>query len=103
MVIGVLASLDEITRAGEVMADKLNRAKGPVTILFPLLGLDQHDRPGGPFYYPEGRARLLDVLKTNINAKIRLVEIDAHINDRVFAEAVVALFDEMRSQGDVPS
>jgi uncharacterized protein (UPF0261 family) len=74
-----------------------------VTILYPLGGFDVHDRPGGPFYYPEGRARLLEVLKSHISDKVKLVELDAHINDQVFAEKVVALFDDMRSQGDVPS
>lgn len=103
MVIAVEATLDEMTRAGEVMAEKLNRAKAPVTVLFPLLGLDSHDSLEGPFYCPERRARLLEVLKSNISDKIRLIELDMHMNDQAFAEAVVAVFEEMRSQGDVPS
>jgi uncharacterized protein (UPF0261 family) len=103
MVIGVLASLDEMTRGGEVMAEKLNRAKGPVTILYPLAGFDVHDRPGGSFYYPEGRTRLLEVLKAHIGSKIRLVELDAHINDQAFAEAVVAEFEEIYPPRKAPS
>lgn len=95
LVVGVKATTDEMARAAKVMANKLNGAKGPVTVLFPLHGLDAHDRPGGSFYDPEGRMTFLETLRENLDPSITLLELDVHINDQAFAEAAVKIFDAM--------
>jgi uncharacterized protein (UPF0261 family) len=48
------------------------------------------DAPGQPFHDPEADRRLFDALRTNLTSSVRLVEVDAHINDPQFAEAVAA-------------
>lgn len=98
LVLGVKATTEEMVQAAKAVAEKLNRAKGPVTFLFPLLGFDAHDRPGGVFYDPEGRAKFLEALKAAAGPNIKLVELDMHINDKVFAERVVAEFDTISSE-----
>jgi len=98
LVLGVKATSAEMVRAAEAVAEKLNRAKGPVTFLFPLRGFDAHDQPGGVFYDPEGRAAFLAALKAAAGPNIKLVELDMHINDKVFAEKVVSEFDAIRSK-----
>lgn len=99
LVIGIKATTQEMIQAAEIMAQKLNRAKGPVKILFPLLGWDLHDQPDHVFYDPKGRAAFLDILKRNLDPHVELLELNAHINDQVFAEKVIELFDEMMGQG----
>src|SRR5262249_39943339 len=41
---------DECAEIGRITALKLNRAKGPVTVLIPLQGVSAIDKFGGPFY-----------------------------------------------------
>jgi uncharacterized protein (UPF0261 family) len=95
LVLCVKATHKEMLAAAEVMAEKLNRAKGPVIILFPLLGFDDFDKPDSVFYDPEGHTIFLNVLRKNLHPKIKVIELDMHINDQAFAETAVSVFDDM--------
>jgi uncharacterized protein (UPF0261 family) len=97
LVLCVKATMEEMIKGAEVMAEKLNRAKGPVTVLYPLKGFDDFDKEvGGVFYDPEGHATFLKVLRKNVKPAIKIVELDMHINDQAFAEKAIAVFDEMK-------
>jgi len=95
LVVCVETTTEELVVAARTIAEKLNRAKGPVTVLFPLQGLDEYDIPGGNYYIPEGRKAMLATFKEYLDPRIKLVELDMHMNDQVFSEAAVAIFDEM--------
>ncbi|MCC5908284.1 MAG: Tm-1-like ATP-binding domain-containing protein [Balneolaceae bacterium] len=69
------------------MAEKLNRAKGPVVLLLPLNGVSMMDRDGQPFYDPEADQALFETLRGSIAANVRLIELDLNINDPEFAKA----------------
>jgi len=76
---------DECRRLGEILAAKLNRSTGPVTVLIPLGGVSMIDAPGGPFWWPEANRALFDALRSNLRPDIPVVEIDANVNDPAFA------------------
>ena len=98
LVLCVKATMEEMIEGAEVMAEKLNRAKGPVTVLYPLKGFDDFDKEvGGVFYDPEGHATFLNVLKKNLKPTVKIVELDMHINDQAFAENAIKVFDEMKA------
>jgi len=98
LVLCVKATMEEMIEGAEVMAEKLNRAKGPVTVLYPLKGFDDFDKEvGGVFYDPEGHATFLKVLRKNVKPAIKIVELDMHINDQAFAEKAIKVFDEMKA------
>ena len=46
------------------------------------------DREGEPFHDPEADAALFDTLRRHIRPPVELVELDLHINDTAFADAV---------------
>ncbi|WP_222597493.1 Tm-1-like ATP-binding domain-containing protein [Edaphobacter albus] len=77
---------------GEMLARKLNRAQGPVVLLLPLRGISGIDHPGKPFYDPVADKSLFDALRANVGPNVKLVELDRHINDPEFAEAVADEF-----------
>jgi len=95
LVLCVKATVEEVIKAGEVIAEKLNRAKGPVTVLYPKKGWDDFDKEDGVFYFPDGHIALLEVLKKNLKPSIKIVEFDNHINDKAFSDYVIAHFDEL--------
>lgn len=74
---------------GKTIGAKLNKAKGPVAILWPGMGLSSVDRRGKPFWDPDADRALLDGLRSSLDPGIPIKEIDAFINDRDFAKAVV--------------
>ena len=80
----------EMERIASVMAEKLNRAKGPLLVLIPLRGFSMYCHPGEALFDPERDATFIQTLKSRLNPGIRVLEVDAHINDPLFAETAVA-------------
>jgi uncharacterized protein (UPF0261 family) len=80
---------------GSSLSKKLNKSTGKVSILLPLRGVSQIGNPGGVFHNPEIDQVLFDAIKDNIKKSIDIIEIDANINDAVFAERSVAVLLEM--------
>jgi uncharacterized protein (UPF0261 family) len=83
---------DECREIGRRIAGQLNRATGPVVVLLPLRGVSMIDREGQPFHDPEADAALFSSLREGLREDIRVRELDAHVNDAEFANA---LADEM--------
>ena len=95
MSICIKASEEEMAAAGVMMAQKLNEMTGPTAMLIPTRGFSEWDKRGHMWYNPEGRKAFIEGLKKHIGPKVKVVELDMHINDREFAEQAVTIFDEM--------
>jgi uncharacterized protein (UPF0261 family) len=85
---------EERAQLGTVMAEKLNKAIGPTTVIIPKKGFSAADKEGNNWYDPEANLALIEALKRDLKPEIKLVEVDAHINDRLFAETAAMLLDE---------
>lgn len=88
----------ECAELGRITAEKLNRAQGPVVFFMPLRGVSAIDSTGQPFSWPEADRSYLDALKANLDVRIRLVEVDAHINDEGFARGAASCLLELMKQ-----
>jgi uncharacterized protein (UPF0261 family) len=87
---------DENARFGEVIGRKLSRSKGSVTFIMPLRGVSAIDRAGEPFDDPDANAAFLSALKVNVSPNVTLLEMDCHINDPAYADAMAdALIEAM--------
>jgi uncharacterized protein (UPF0261 family) len=91
----VRASHAEMRSVGRAMAEKLNAAIGPTTLLIPKRGFSMYAGPGGVLHDARGDAIFIREVKSNLSDKVRLVEQDAHINDPEFARSAVSLLLEM--------
>ena len=68
-----------------IIANKLNKAKGPTAFFVPLRGFSSVDAEGKAFYDPEADNAFVKSLEKYLNPKIELVKCDNHINDVDFA------------------
>ncbi len=97
---GVRTSRDDVLKLASTIAAKLNMAKGPTKFVIPLRGWSEADSVQGPLFEPETNAIFIAELKSLLNERIEIVEVDAHINDLQFAEVVVSQLDRlMKSAG----
>jgi uncharacterized protein (UPF0261 family) len=77
----------ECREIGRRIAEKLNGALGPTTLMIPLRGVSELDGAGQPFNDPEASAALFESLREHVRPPVEILELDLHINDPAFAEA----------------
>jgi uncharacterized protein (UPF0261 family) len=77
---------EENDALGKEIAEKASASRGPTAILIPLKGVSAIDKEGGPFWWPEADRALFQSIRNWIGPMVKLIEVDAHINDSVFAQ-----------------
>ena len=85
---GLQGTVEEMAETGKVIASRLNKSRGPVTVVIPQRGFMEYDRPGGKLDYPEGRKAFIDALKNHLSSNIEFIRMDCHINDPMYSEKV---------------
>ena len=80
-----------------IYAEKLNKAVGPTKFLIPKRGWISIEKEGGDFYDPQNIQVFVDKLKEKLKAEIEVREVDANIDDPIFAKAIVNAFEEVMS------
>jgi uncharacterized protein (UPF0261 family) len=93
---------------GKILAEKGNRSTGPAAIIIPLKGFSALDRSGGPkmttiegsvsgeWHDETADSALIESIKDHLDtSKVKLLEVEAHINDPKFAEIAVNLLIKM--------
>ncbi len=79
---------EENQRMGEIFAEKLNAAKGPVAVLVPLKGFSQIDLEGQPFHWPETIQAFITALNADLRPGIPVYELEYDINAPEFSNQV---------------
>jgi uncharacterized protein (UPF0261 family)/ABC-type branched-subunit amino acid transport system ATPase component len=90
----------ENAEMGRWLGERLNRMDGQVRFLLPEGGVSALDAPGKPFEDAAARRALFDALEATVRqtAARQLVRVPHNINDRAFANAVVAAFRELHGE-----
>ena len=96
-------SVEERRETAREIGRRLASSAAPVQVLLPVRGIEEWDKPGEPAHDPEGLEAFIDEMRTAIVPPARLTEVDAHINDQEFADAVLVVFDDWLRQGIVSS
>ncbi len=86
-------------KVARAIMDKLAAARGEVVFLLPLQGGNEWDRDGGPLCDAEGLAAFVAEIRAACPPNVRLEELAAHINDREFADAALAVVDGWIASG----
>jgi uncharacterized protein (UPF0261 family) len=86
---------DENRQMGTIFAEKANAANGPVAFLIPRRGVSILDGDGQPFCDRDADDAMFATLRENLRPNVQYVELDANINDAVFAERAVSMLREL--------
>ncbi|MEO0278111.1 MAG: Tm-1-like ATP-binding domain-containing protein, partial [candidate division WOR-3 bacterium] len=93
----VKVSIEEAKMIGRYIANKLNNAKekSKIAVVFPLKGISMYDKEGDLFFDPEVDKAIFNSIKKNISPEIRIVEVDAHINEWPVPKTCVEILLEL--------
>lgn len=98
----VRTSADELRQAADVIAERLNAARGEWTFLVPLKGWSSLDREGRPIYDPEADAAFVERLVAKLDQPERVKKVDLHLYTpefaRVAVDEFVRLFEASKKQ-----
>jgi uncharacterized protein (UPF0261 family) len=86
---------------GRWIGERLNRMEAPVRFLLPEGGVSALDAPGQPFHDPTADAALFRALEQTVRqtSSRQLVRLPHHINDPLFASALVETFRSLHGNG----
>ncbi len=101
LIASVAITPDERRHTAREIAGQLAAATGPVHVILPTRGIEEWDKPGEPAHDPVGLDAFLDEMRKVIQPPVRMSEIDAHINDRAFADKALEIFDAWVADGTV--
>jgi uncharacterized protein (UPF0261 family) len=80
---------EECAALGRLLARKLRTATSPVSVFLPLRGLSTLSTPGGPYHEPTADKALFTALRDTLtDTPVQLHELDTHINDPAFGQAM---------------
>ena len=88
----VRTTAEELRQAADVIAERLNAARGPWTFLVPLQGWSSLDRAGRPIHDPAADAAFVARLKAQLHDPSHVKEVDLHLYTPEFARVAVDEF-----------
>jgi uncharacterized protein (UPF0261 family) len=92
----VRASAEEMAAVARYTAERLNAARGPRAVLIPLRGFSMLNREGEILYDEPANMAYAEAMDQTLSPEVELIKMDAHINDRAFADATVDTFLRLR-------
>jgi uncharacterized protein (UPF0261 family) len=95
----VWLNAEELVNMASIYAEKLNKAVGPTKFLIPKRGWLSIEKEGSTFHDPQSIQAFVDRLKEKLKAGIEVREVDANIDDPIFARAIVNAFEEVIKLG----
>jgi uncharacterized protein (UPF0261 family) len=78
-------NISENIRMGEIFAEKLNAATGPLAVMVPMGGFSELDSPGQPFWCPDADRAFVDALRENLRPDIPIEISEKSVNDPEFS------------------
>lgn len=88
---------EEAVRLAQVLAERLNRAEAPVTLVLPDEGFCEAAALGGPMYDPEVDETFIRTIKPLLKKEINVIEVHGNINDPSCQQAAAGALMEMTS------
>ena len=91
----VRLTVDQMIRVADVMAERLNQATAPVIVAIPNGGYSFYNRDGLHFRNLEADQAFVRTLKARLKPEIEICELDGHVNDSIFIQAILSKFERL--------
>jgi uncharacterized protein (UPF0261 family) len=91
----VRLTVDQMIRVADVMAERLNQATAPVIVAIPNGGYSFYNRDGLHFRNQEADQAFVRTLKARLKPEIEICELDGHVNDSIFIQAILSKFERL--------
>ena len=101
LITSIVLNNEERAAVARAHSEQLATAKGPVAFLMAEHGFGEWDRDGGDLHDQDGLDAFLGELLATLPANVEAHKIDGHINDAIFADTALAIFDDWRTRGIV--
>ena len=85
----------EMEKFARIVAEKLNKGRGPARVLIPTKGWSDADKQGMALFDPAVDRIFTEKLKSLLDPRIPVEELDVHISEPAFAERAVDILDGM--------
>ncbi len=95
----IVLNSDERRAVARAHARQLATATGPVALLLPVLGLGEWDREGADLHDKAGLDSFIAELEASAPPNVDVHRIEGHINDAIFADRALQIFDRWRDEG----
>ena len=99
LIASVTMTAEERREVARLICQKLSKATAPVKFIMPLQGIEEWDRKGNDLHDEDGLAALADEFRKVAKEPMELIELDAHINDKAFAQKVLDILDVWTDDG----
>lgn len=97
----VVLDAEERREVARTHAEKLSTAKGKSVFIMPKGGCNEWDRPGADLHDAEGLAAFVDEIEATLPETVTYIPLEAHINDAVFCDTVLEVFDGWVADGTI--
>lgn len=97
----IVLNNEERRAVAQAHSEQMAKSQAPTTLIMPLGGCGEWDRPGEDLNDPEGLEVFMQELRKTCPENVSRVELDCHINDAAFAEQALAIFDQWIADGVV--
>ncbi|WP_027556034.1 Tm-1-like ATP-binding domain-containing protein [Bradyrhizobium sp. Cp5.3] len=102
LIASVVSTAPERRAVARTIARKLTSSRGKVKVIVPREGIQEWDRKGQPLHAPAAHQAFVEEFISALGPSVDVAELDAHINDVQFTDAVMTTFDDWVKQGIIP-
>ncbi len=85
----IRANAEELTRAGEIFAQRLSHPNGNACLCIPCRGFSSVNQKGKSFYDPEADAAFIRTVQQRMDGQVPAYLAELHINDPAFADLLI--------------
>lgn len=91
---------DEAVEVGSIFAERLNRTKQPLKLVFPTEGMRKNTRKGGNLYSKQTDDALLGTIRQQCADQVEIVELEGNLNDPDWGCRIAHIMaDELKKRG----